>query len=472
MPRNGAGIYSIPLGTDGIPDQTIESTKYNGFAHDVEQDLNLPRPIVAGGTGAVNAHDARVNLQTEVAGARVTNYDTQVWENGSFWSNAATGGPDPAGNYGGTSVLINNDQNYVQLTARDITNPNKIYTRTKNAGTWSAWTSDLPVSGSDPSLVLDKASGTGGHACYIIGKTAGSNRWLMTLGDTVAESGGNVGSDFNISRYADGGGQIDTPVTIVRSTGVVALRSNLTINKADPSIVLQKTNGAAQQNIIYGTTNATARWSVTLGNGTAEAGSNAGSDLDIARYNDDGTFIDIPMNISRASGRVAMTARAIVATPTFGTVSATQGTASLRIAFDAASSGIAPRPSADNAYPLVFLNAADATVGYVNTTSTTTTYATSSDGTLKEDVRDLKAEDIANIIDDTRVVDFKWKNSQERAFGVIAQQAKDVYPAAFSQNNERWFVDYSKYVPVLLQELQALRARVAQLEAGMASKPA
>ena len=47
---------------------TIESAVYNGFVNDVETDLNTPRPVVAGGTGATNATQARDNLEAEVAG--------------------------------------------------------------------------------------------------------------------------------------------------------------------------------------------------------------------------------------------------------------------------------------------------------------------------------------------------------------------------------------------------------------------
>ena len=53
---------------------------------------------------------------------------------------------------------------------------------------------------------------------------------------------------------------------------------------------------------------------------------------------------------------------------------------------------------------------------------------------------------------------------------MIAQQAIEVYPTAVThtEKNDWWGVDYSKYVPVLLQELKALRARVATLEGGFA----
>ena len=58
MPRV-ADIYSRPAGIDAIPNQTIESVDYNINVADVEADLNLPRPIVAGGTGASTASGAR-----------------------------------------------------------------------------------------------------------------------------------------------------------------------------------------------------------------------------------------------------------------------------------------------------------------------------------------------------------------------------------------------------------------------------
>jgi len=97
-----------------------------------------------------------------------------------------------------------------------------------------------------------------------------------------------------------------------------------------------------------------------------------------------------------------------------------------------------------------------------------TTYSTSSSAELKED---LKTFDAGNIVDNTDVYDFRWKSTGERAYGVIAQQAVEVYPTAVThtinpadKDDEFWGVDYSKYVPVLLQELKALRARVAQLE--------
>lgn len=50
--------------------------------------------------------------------------------------------------------------------------------------------------------------------------TTGSNRWLVTA-TNAAESGANVGSDFSIGRFSDAGSFIDSPISIVRSTGTV-----------------------------------------------------------------------------------------------------------------------------------------------------------------------------------------------------------------------------------------------------------
>ena len=50
---------------------------------------------------------------------------------------------------------------------------------------------------------------------------------------------------------------------------------------------------------------------------------------------------------------------------------------------------------------------------------------------------------------------------------MLAQEAAEVFPDAFTHDavSDWWGVDYSKYVPLLIAELQALRKRVAELEA-------
>jgi Chaperone of endosialidase len=96
--------------------------------------------------------------------------------------------------------------------------------------------------------------------------------------------------------------------------------------------------------------------------------------------------------------------------------------------------------------------------------ASSTAYNTSSDARLKTD---LQTFDAGPILDATMVYDFKWIAHGGRDHGVIAQEAIDTYPNAVHHDEmtDSWGVDYSKYVPLLLQEIKSLRDRVAQLEA-------
>src|SRR6185295_8519116 len=96
MARDGSGIYNLPS-PDVVPSTPIASTVYNLFTHDVATDLNNPRPIVAGGTGATSADGALAAMGGEKSGQVVTNYDSQVWLAGSFNSAVGASAAPPSG---------------------------------------------------------------------------------------------------------------------------------------------------------------------------------------------------------------------------------------------------------------------------------------------------------------------------------------------------------------------------------------
>src|SRR5262245_52816357 len=139
MPRV-SDVYSLPAGTvPVVADTSIESTKYNQLVGDIEQDLNIPRPILRGGTGATTATGARTALQAERAMQVVTNFDTHTFEAGSFYAAAgATSAPTANAQYG--TALVS-DANNITIEARDFTNAVK-YVRRKTAGTWGSWSID------------------------------------------------------------------------------------------------------------------------------------------------------------------------------------------------------------------------------------------------------------------------------------------------------------------------------------------
>lgn len=72
MPRNGSGVYIPPVGTDAVSGTTIESVPFNTLRADIAADLNLPRPISAGGTAATTAAGARTNLDVQQANANLS----------------------------------------------------------------------------------------------------------------------------------------------------------------------------------------------------------------------------------------------------------------------------------------------------------------------------------------------------------------------------------------------------------------
>jgi len=78
-----------------------------------------------------------------------------------------------------------------------------------------------------------KISGNAGSSRSWYFQTAGVNRWELRI-NTVAESGGNAGSDLNLLSYADNGSYITNPVTITRSTAAFGLSGAFGCNAATP----------------------------------------------------------------------------------------------------------------------------------------------------------------------------------------------------------------------------------------------
>ena len=243
MPRDGSQIYHRPPGTDGIPDTTIESTKYNINVADVEQDLNLPRPIIAGGTGANNARDAMINLSGEIAKQTVNNYDEFPFVSGSFYSPPrATAAPTADVDYAGICYAI--DDTTLTLEARAVSNPALKYVRQKYAGSWGSWikqtgstaeldatyvnvagdtmTGTLNIQNASPQLVLNGTT-TGGS---ILGLKNSSIRWVITPGNNTPEGAGNTGCDFDINSFDNAGSILGTPFRINRGTNLMETGSH------------------------------------------------------------------------------------------------------------------------------------------------------------------------------------------------------------------------------------------------------
>jgi hypothetical protein len=128
---------------------------------------------------------------------------------------------------------------------------------------------------------------------------------------------------------------------------------------------------------------------------------------------------------------------------------------------------------------IVFRNSAGTAIGSIQrvTTTNAVVYNTTSDGRLKENLRDFT--DSGRLIDSLKPRVFDWKNSDENGKNVVGFVAQEEHAAdpifahigAVSVGDEdpdtitkQWQRSDAALIPILVAELKALRQRVAALE--------
>jgi hypothetical protein len=116
-------------------------------------------------------------------------------------------------------------------------------------------------------------------------------------------------------------------------------------------------------------------------------------------------------------------------------------------------------------------NNPNGTVGSITTSGSATTYATSSDYRLKEDVQPMVGS--VDRLMTLKPVNFAWKADGSRVDGFIAHEAQDVVPEAVTGekdavdkdgNPEYQGIDQSKIVPLLTAALQEALTEIAALK--------
>jgi hypothetical protein len=103
-------------------------------------------------------------------------------------------------------------------------------------------------------------------------------------------------------------------------------------------------------------------------------------------------------------------------------------------------------------------------VGSITYNGTLTVYGTTSDVRLKENIVDAPQGNIDQI----KVRSFDWKESKtHQKYGLIAQELQEVAPYAVSHSDnedDMLNVDFSLLVPMMIKEIQQLKAEVAKLK--------
>jgi hypothetical protein len=83
-------------------------------------------------------------------------------------------------------------------------------------------TGTLAIRNADPWMFFQKTAGTG-HSCALWGQVDTAARWTLVMINGDAETGGNTGSNFQIDRWDDSGGNIGPALTINRATGNIGI---------------------------------------------------------------------------------------------------------------------------------------------------------------------------------------------------------------------------------------------------------
>jgi hypothetical protein len=110
-------------------------------------------------------------------------------------------------------------------------------------------------------------------------------------------------------------------------------------------------------------------------------------------------------------------------------------------------------------------------IGAISGNASNTTYATSSDYRLKEDLKDFNGIELVSKIN---VYDFAWKSDNtRRMYGVLAHEMAELLPYAVNKEKDLikedgsidvQGVDYSLITPLLVKAIQELKAEIEQLK--------
>lgn len=118
-----------------------------------------------------------------------------------------------------------------------------------------------------------------------------------------------------------------------------------------------------------------------------------------------------------------------------------------------------------------FENLGGSKVGSITSNYNSTSYNTSSDYRLKEDIQDISNATARTLA--LNPVNFQWIGTTDRVDGFLAHEAAEQVPEAvtgekdavdLSGNPSYQGIDQSKLVPLLVKTIQELEARITQLE--------
>lgn len=125
----------------------------------------------------------------------------------------------------------------------------------------------------------------------------------MALDFPASPTNGQVYQASNGQRW-----QYESSSSSWKALGIAA---DISLTKNTPGVYLS-TTASGQSRGVAGLTSGVLRWSMSLGDATAESGSNAGSDFTVARYSDAGASLATALTIKRSDGLMTATGNFVV----------------------------------------------------------------------------------------------------------------------------------------------------------------
>lgn len=323
--------------------------------------------------------------------------------------------------------------------------------RVQNNGSVSIGTTVKVFNAGGLPLIVGSGSGNQGMTIYSGTASSGSIHFADTATTGVDSYRGRIRYDHNTADMILSSNAIDS--VFINSVGSVG------INNSDPDSTLN-VKGQAK----FGDTTDATQIRINASSNSGIVEGNAPSGL-ILRSNYVGSLSHIVFNTngSTEAMRIRHDQKLL-----FGTISVGgEGGVTFNPSHsNGAAQQIFNRASTTSTSVVMRFRNAGTNVGQISHTNSSTSYITTSDRRLKENIVD--APSASDDIEAIQVRSFDWKESGEhQKYGMIAQELQAVAPDAVSEGDEDddiMGVDYSKLVPMLIKEIQSLRARVAQLE--------
>ena len=334
-------------------------------------------------------------------------------------------------------------------------------------------TGTLPYTRGGTGLTATPANGQ-----LLIGNGSGFSLGTITAGTNITITDSAGGITISSSGGGGGGGTVTSVSLSTGSTGLTVSGGTTQTITGSGSFIMAGTLGIANGGT-GATTAAGVRTALSLGT-LAVQNSNTAiitggqitgiTDLAIA---DGGTGASTAAAALAALGGLPLAGGQMVGNILMATANASPGAGDTDVGACLASNG-SQHLSNNGSYVQsvnrnsdgnsVVFHQSGAVVGTISVTGSATAYNTSSDRSKKENFRSF---DGLAMVDATMTYLHDWKGQpdEEPSYGVIADEALDVLPRAVSGEPGSMQVDYSKYVPILLNAVKILSGRVSALEA-------